>query len=179
MRTFALDPAQDGVTHINVYSQARTWLGQQLSNFAHTPIDHPELGHFESIEGLWYWLKSKDTRLRSLHGFEAKKLGRQVPQEKIPPAEFRAMLCMGLAAKLEAHPEIMRQLAESCLPLTHYYVYSGRVIEPDDNEWILAHFEAARAALNPAADMSNTKLMHEIAQRPAPAAPEEDQLSLF
>ena len=50
-----LTPQNDGITHINVYSKGKTTLGRWLTNFAHTPIDTID-GHFESIEGYWYWL---------------------------------------------------------------------------------------------------------------------------
>lgn len=57
------NPVDEGVTHINIYSKAKTELGLLSTNFARTPIDHPEFGHFESLEGLWYWLATdKKTR---------------------------------------------------------------------------------------------------------------------
>lgn len=41
-------PKTDGVDHINIYSRGRTPLGQALSNFAHTPFEHPKDGKFAS-----------------------------------------------------------------------------------------------------------------------------------
>ena len=46
-------PAEDGITHVNVYSRGLTTLGRWLSNFAHCPIE-TEDGPFASIEGYWY-----------------------------------------------------------------------------------------------------------------------------
>ena len=68
---------EDGITHVNIYSQGKTKLGKWLSNFSHTPID-TEDGHFESIEGYWYWLVTDNINkdiLRGLYGYEAKKPG--------------------------------------------------------------------------------------------------------
>ena len=41
----------DGVTHINVYSQGKTSIGRALSNFSPLGFNHPKHGHFESVEG--------------------------------------------------------------------------------------------------------------------------------
>lgn len=70
-----IDPNEDGISHINVYSKGRTGIGRFLSNFTFYPI-HTVDGEFHSIEGYWYWLTCRDDRLRYLHGYEAKKLGR-------------------------------------------------------------------------------------------------------
>lgn len=33
-----INPLEDGITHINVYSKGATELGRLLTNFAHTPL---------------------------------------------------------------------------------------------------------------------------------------------
>lgn len=66
----------DGVTHINVYSRGETAVGRWLSNFTRCSLE-TEDGNFESIEGYWYWLTTHDCELRELHGFLAKKVGRE------------------------------------------------------------------------------------------------------
>ena len=53
--------ADDGVTHINVYSKGTTALGRALSNFAHIPFMVVPNGRFESIEAYWYWLRVMET----------------------------------------------------------------------------------------------------------------------
>lgn len=50
----------DGVTHLNVYSRAKTSVGRWLSNFEQTPLTLPE-GHFESLEGYYHYLKIKQS----------------------------------------------------------------------------------------------------------------------
>ena len=67
----------DGITHINIYSKARTELGKWLSNFSYSPIKiENEL--FNSIEAYFYWLICKDDRLKLLYGYNAKKLGKEI-----------------------------------------------------------------------------------------------------
>jgi hypothetical protein len=62
------------IEYLNVHSQTTNRLGYLLSNFAHTPFDHPIHGHFESVEGWWYWYgRGKNDELRSLYGYSAKK----------------------------------------------------------------------------------------------------------
>ena len=73
-----LDPKEDGVSHINVWSRGTTDLGRDLSNFAHTPFVHPRYGPFQSVEGFWYWLSTgqKEIKLRHLWGYLAKEEGK-------------------------------------------------------------------------------------------------------
>src|ERR1041384_4927148 len=76
-------PRDDGLTHLNVYSKAKTLLGRLLSNFANTPVDLGVDGCFKSIEGYWYWLGLKESdplrdMLREAVGGAAKALGRKL-----------------------------------------------------------------------------------------------------
>lgn len=174
-------PDTDGVNHINVYSAGKTELGRRLSNFSNTFLDHPELGHFMSAEGLWYWLTRRDEKLRELHGFDAKKLGRSLPVVvDLPAGEFQRLMLLGLKAKLDFNHEIRSALRASSLPLTHYYfqAHGGgakRVITPKGGEWILAFFEADRLKARPEADRRNMDAIEAMSQ----AVKKEDQLSLF
>lgn len=139
---------RDGVDHINAYSQGRTELGLLLSNFAHTPID-TEDGHFESVEGYWYWLLVSPTMpgrddLRSMHGFKAKARGRELRASDYPRMdfmEFRRKICAALDAKIEGTPRLKQLLRENELPIVHYYVYNSRVKFPDEGGWIWDHYE--------------------------------------
>jgi hypothetical protein len=154
----------DGIDHLNIYSKAKTSLGQALSNFAHTPFEHPELGHFESVEGLWYWLTRQDESLRWLDGNEAKKHGKPMPLlMSYDDSEFRRLVGLGLIAKLDSHPEIRHALENTVLPFTHYYVYhfggTEKLITPKDGEWILAVFEQVRREANPSADCRNMRII--------------------
>jgi len=148
-----IDHNQDGISHINVYSKGRTELGRLLSNFAHTPFVHPAHGRFASVEGYWYWLSCKNDRLKELYGYLAKKVGRELGgQDWVDGAAFRQNVRKAISCKIEQNPNISRLLAESTLPLTHYYVYgqshNAKVINVTQGVWIIDHIESIRASLN-------------------------------
>lgn len=116
-------PLLDGVRHINTYSKGRTELGRLLSNFAHTPFEHPKYGFFESMEGYWYWCSTgkKHHTLKALYGFEAKKVGTSF--EPIITDCFENDIYEGLVNKLSQTPRIVDKLASTHLPLVHYYIF--------------------------------------------------------
>ena len=83
----------DGEDHINIYSKGKTEIGRWLSNFSHTEII-TEDGKFSSIEGYWYWLTTKDERLRTLIGWAAKDLGKRCEKIKsYEDEEFKLKVC--------------------------------------------------------------------------------------
>lgn len=139
---------KDGVTHINIYSQAETELGIWLSNFTYSPITIPNDGEFNSIEGYWYWLFSKDDRLRSLVGFAAKSLGRSlvVGYEKNVDEDFKDKIRLAIDIKLKSNKEKMKEFYESSLPFCHYYSYDGKKKDAR-YEWIIEHIEDRRSLL--------------------------------
>lgn len=120
-----LTPAQDGVTHLNLYSEAKTEVGRKLSNFPKAPFVHPTYGAFISMEGYWHWCstgKCKDL-FREKFGFEAKK--NKNTQVRVPNDRFEQDILEGLHCKLAQNPEIYKLLMESTLPFTHYYIFAG------------------------------------------------------
>ena len=141
-----LNPAQDGQTHINIYSKGRTALGRGLSNFAYTPFTHPRDGRFASIEAYWYWLStgSVNDTLRPLHGYTAKTEGRK-SGPKVLVNEFEYQIEWAIYEKLWQTPALNIALANSTLPFTHYYCYGEtKVVMPPNSEWLLQIFEEAR-----------------------------------
>lgn len=141
------DPEEDGETHLNVYSKARTALGRWLSNFSRGWFE-TEDGPFASVEAYWYWLGAENPRreeLRGTHGFRAKELGRELrsPDWNSDP-EFQRKICAALDAKLATRPSMLEELAGCDLPLVHYYVYGGKAVEPSDGKWVIEHLERAR-----------------------------------
>jgi len=168
-----IDPYEDGVTHINVYSKGNTEIGRLLSNFAHTPFTHPKYGHFESVEGLWYYLSSgcQGEELRELYGFEAKKVGRQIMENiqwstvegKERPneanEEFIEDIKEGIRQKLRENRDILNKLCKTQdLPLVHYYVYYGKhkdeegrrsyKVRQAGGEWMMKELESIRRVSN-------------------------------
>lgn len=157
---FPYNPDEDGITHINVYSKGRTPLGRTLSNFAHTPFDHPEYGHFSSVEGFWYWLSTGGTRneLRGLYGFKSKEVGLMISdsikkQGGFPIVEdFEAKIKKAILCKVEQNQELRELLKLSTLPLTHYYVFGNngkyKVSYPANYAWIHEYISDLRDWLN-------------------------------
>lgn len=135
----------DGVTHINIYSKAKTDLGRYLSNFTQCGL-LTEDGSFESIEGYWYWLSSKNDKLRSLHGWEAKHYGRSVGgKDWIDDADFKRKICLAIEYKIKTMPfELWTQFYSSDAPFKHYYVYNDKIVEPKEGKWIIDHITQVR-----------------------------------
>ncbi len=137
-----IDPEKDGIDHINVYSKGKTSLGRFLSNFALCPIE-TEDGPFDSIEGYWYWLGYPDDRLRTVFGFRAKQLGRELGASDWQDGDvFKRKICDAITAKMQTSDfyEILDHSVQvEGLPLKHYYNYSGKVVEPEEGKWIIEH----------------------------------------
>ncbi len=142
-----MNPANDGIDHINLYSKGKTELGRFLSNFTKSPIDLPE-GTFASIEGYWYWLATdhpdKD-KLRTLYGYQAKKVGRELgAPDWIDTEEFRQKIKHAIVLKLLANEKYHTQLVNTTVPFTHYYVYGDKVVDVPKAKWMLDFLEQLR-----------------------------------
>lgn len=148
----------DGVDHINFYSQGSTELGRLGSHFAHVPFDHPEYGHFESMEGFWYWLRAADKtsrdaeKLRTLYGYSAKEHGRKLESAHFP--DFHRTINTGNWYKFVQNTHLRNLMIESTLRIDHYYVVnSGKImVRPNGFEWLLAGYETIRRQLKKVAN---------------------------
>lgn len=135
----------DGITHINIYSQGKTELGRLLSNWAHTPFTISD-GSFESVEGYWYWLGTNDEHLKTLYGFNAKEYGRSLKrtinyQDEI----FKSKIKNAILAKIKQN-NLKDTIEKSTLPFIHYYVF-GNIVRDASYKviWIIEYFEELRA----------------------------------
>lgn len=141
------NPADDGVTHINVYSKAKTPLGRGLSNFANIGLRHPVHGFFSSLEGFWYYIKSgfRHEHLRRLYGFSAKAAGCKLEVVQMDPKEFQDEIRLALTLKVEQCPDLLQAFLENKLPLAHYYVVGqgdkAFPIEKPEHQWQIEHLE--------------------------------------
>ena len=145
-----MNPELDGIDHINVYSKGRIELGRLLTNFSDVSFIHPQFGQFRSVEGFWYWLGSRNDALRTLHGWEAKKVGKESGAHDyiyLPEEEFKYQIKLAISLKLEQNPTLKQMLKESNLPLTHYYVYQNKIVQPKEFNWIHEFIEEIRSAL--------------------------------
>lgn len=140
------DYREDGITHINVYSKANTWLGQQLSNFALTPFTHPTYGRFSSVEGLWYWLSCKDDKLKNMYGYKAKQYGRSVGAEDwLDSEEFKTTIKEAISLKILNNTKLKQEFIKSTLPFTHYYVYDNVIVQVPKGDWLIQFLETHRS----------------------------------
>lgn len=141
---------EDGVTHINTWSQGKTAQGRWMSNFANTPFRHPEYGHFAGVEAFWYWLATgkQHDYLRRLYGASAKSAGSKQARVEVPEAEFRAEIARVLRMKLEqADDKIQRSFARSTLPFEHYFVFgAGKavLVGREKHRWQMEIWEGLR-----------------------------------
>jgi hypothetical protein len=146
-----INPKEDGITHINIYSKGKTELGRLLSNFAYSPVELPD-GKFESLEGYWYWLLSDQDKeaeqLKRVYGYDAKVLGRALkisdwPDPQILP-NFQDRFKYAMLEKVKQNETIYEQLAFSSLPFKHYYNYGEKVVEVDC-DWMVQFWEEIRS----------------------------------
>lgn len=163
-----LKPSDDGVTHINVYSNGKTELGRWLSNFS-TSNTETEHGTFVSLEGFYHYLKvmrvykvdENDTelnttinRLKSAYGVTAKMLGaklrKMVSRRGIhlidkPDDAFNRTFEEALYAKMIGNEEMLMYYMDersNGLPFVHYYNYEGKLIYKPYFDWIVDRINA-------------------------------------
>jgi len=148
------NPELDGITHINIYSKAKTELGRLLSNFAYSPMKVAD-GEFASVEAYWYWLNCSNPKrddLKPLFGFQAKNLGRELKAKDYPAAEkleleFKPKIHQALIEKTRANEKLRGLLLESTLPFCHYYVYGNKVLVENSARWLIQMWDQIRNEL--------------------------------
>lgn len=147
-----INPNNDGIDHINVYSKGETKLGKLLSNFAHTPFKHPKYGFFESVEGFWYFKKTGAiyTELKHLHGYKAKQVGKKLcplsdAQDDIGLTdEFKEDILEAIRLKLRQNTYIVKMMIDCDLPFEHYYSYGNKIQKLPEYRWIIDELERIR-----------------------------------
>lgn len=138
-----INPNDDGVTHINVYTKGKTELGRLLSNLAATPFTHPIYGEFKCVEGFWYMYTTGNTKFQTMDGWTAKREGNKLPRiQEMDPEELKAVY----KYKLKANPDLAKLLLTNTLPLEHYYVYEGKVVS-NKYTWTAKLWETIKAEI--------------------------------
>jgi hypothetical protein len=126
-----IDPTEDGITHVNIYSQGRTELGRMLSNFYAFHI-MTEDGPFKSVEGYWYWLGITDCdqkeSLRKLSGYLAKMRGSEMKKALgiRLDFEFERKVIKAIWYKVRRNAHLFTG-ALAALPFEHYYNFGGKI----------------------------------------------------
>lgn len=150
-----VDPKEDGINHINIYSKGKTPIGRFLSNFADCNVE-TEDGPFRTIEGYWYWLSASELyndksileQLRTTNGWESKQLGRKLrAADWVKTPWFYEKILRAIATKVQT-PWCVEQLIKTGqLPFFHYYVVNGKVAMPKDGLWMVQFIQEFRDEL--------------------------------
>ena len=144
-----LNPLNDGIDHINVYSKGRTFLGRRLSNFYPIMFCHPVYGWFDTVEGFYFFVSTgfKVDAFRRCKGFEAKALGKTY--ERVPCDNFELLIREAIRLKILQNPVLLKDLKDSTLPFKHYYVYGDpnnkyKIIKTKGFDYMMEEIEAVR-----------------------------------
>ena len=124
-----IKPFDDGITHINVYSNGNTSLGKKLSNFYEAPFQHPQYGYFESVEGFYYWIKSgkQFDELKLLSGIQAKNEGKKHCSKEDKFSEQDILdIQEAIRCKLRHNKDILKEMISTDLPFVHYYCWYSK-----------------------------------------------------
>lgn len=141
-------PKNDGIDHINIYSKGKTEIGRLLTNFAHTSFIYNDL-KFESVEAAWYFFGTGQIHhfLRNLHGAKAKIEGRKFP--KINLDNFNEIILECIRCKFRQNRSLLLQLANTDLPLAHYYFYGSednpKIYYLPQYQWIVDEIDRIRS----------------------------------
>lgn len=148
-RGVVCDPSLDGVSHLNVWSKAKTELGRSLTNMAPIGVKIDKVGYFSSIEGYWWYVATGSIYNDFLHmtAFEARRYG--LTLKRVDDPDFKTKIKSAILTKLRSNPWILDELKRSDLPLTHYYVYGKEpdkcVVRPANNSlWVIDYLESLR-----------------------------------
>lgn len=111
---------KDGDDHINTSSAAKTGLGRMLQINAHMPFNHPDLGSFKSLGGLWYYVSSgcEDETFRALSGYACHVRGQTIGFREIEG--FKHIIAEAAWMKASQNPELFDMLASKARPFKHY-----------------------------------------------------------
>lgn len=146
----AMTIGEDGVTHINIWENAITDLGQALAHSTRFSFKHPVFGRFNNMESFWHYLRSeeRDDRIRVMSGRALKSFATKLTPRRI--TNFRALIMDANWQKVRQYPEISDAMRDSTMNFDCYYVYrrkNGIRIRPTFAHWMIKGFEEIRMAL--------------------------------
>lgn len=111
----------DGKTHINTSVEAKTAMGRLLETNAFAPFNHPDLGAFNSLSGLWYYLTGavNDEAFRELSGSACLRRGSRMETRHVPG--LRSIIAEATWFKVTQHEKLGKMMAENNLPFRCYF----------------------------------------------------------
>lgn len=159
--------AEDGETHINIYSKGATTLGRFLSHFTRSDTLTAH-GRFQSLEGYYHYLRgfisiagdskydlSRLEDLRHVDGSFAQSLGRWIRNDlQKSGLRYRELDEVFFGHFREAtmakivNSDFANEFAESTLPFTHYYIIDkGMIYHHPRFDWLSNMLEDIRDEL--------------------------------
>lgn len=161
---FPEDPnhlGEDGVDHINISNQAKTDLGQSLSQDVFIEFEHPVFGKFNTLTGFWYYISSTD-RKNECRTLNSNKLRRMFKDIKLPSIKnFRAIILEAYWLKITQHEAIQHELLSTELPLDCYFIAANGTVRtrPKNYRWLLQGLNDMRNALKKGVDFDYTRYL--------------------
>jgi hypothetical protein len=151
----------DGIDHINISDIAKTDLGKFLDINAKTPFDHPELLHFTSLGGLWYFVKCENSPevFRGTWGRNNRDIGKTMKFRDI--AGFKTIIADAAWVKIVSSERAVKDIVESTLPFENYYYQGELRIKKTAPEtiWFTIAIEEIRRTLKLRVKTGNMNLM--------------------
>jgi hypothetical protein len=151
---------QDGVDHINIHNDAATELGLFLDMNAKSPFNHPELGMFQAVGGVWHYIQTQPLveEYRILTGAKLRAKVAKVKEAAYndPNAPrhtlvkgFRIIVADAMWHKVTQNEKAVQMMAETTLPFEHYFVQGDMKIRqyPSEGYWIIAAYEEIRRVI--------------------------------
>ncbi|MDD2879787.1 MAG: hypothetical protein PHQ58_05075 [Rhodoferax sp.] len=111
---------EDGEDHINTASAAFTPLGKLLQINAYSPFEHPDLGPFKSLGGLWYYVSTgcEDEVFRGLSGYACHSRGQSIPFQEIDG--FKFIIAEAAWMKVQQNRNLQAMMYHNQMPYKHY-----------------------------------------------------------
>lgn len=116
---------EDGVDHLNVSAMGHTKLGKFLDINAKAPFQHPELSHFNSVGGLWFYVKTEDHNedFRYVWGDRCRKMGKM--SKTLEVKGFKTIIADATWIKVISNPEMVQEMIDSTLPFKSYFYFGA------------------------------------------------------
>lgn len=142
------DPEKDGIEHINFSSIGKTDLGKLLDINARSRINHPQLGLFESLGGIWYYLcGDQNDMFRSMYGRKCNIMGKKAKQNFVEG--FRTIMAEATWIKVIQNTDLTNMILQSEAPFVSYFIQGepGIAVLTSQHNWYAPVLEEIRRAL--------------------------------
>lgn len=154
------DDGEDGVDHINVSQMGKTELGKFLDINAKAPFNHPELSQFQSVGGLWFYVKTEahPESFRYIWGDRCRKMGKEY--KTIDVDGFKLIIADATWIKIISNPHMTEEMLLSELPFKNYFYYGALRIKKTTPEsaWYCKVLETIRNTLKLRVEINDNSL---------------------